>query len=540
VTVASELFPDWIEEIRPKTRKIDVLGLRLLPQIIGNELLDGITTVTANPRYLSIATLVARSYALLRRPNSQPEFLDYAANFEAVLALASTKMNSGRPGIIGVTEATRALAASADPVPVPPLVETPGTSTFQGACFSLGLLQAVDNSSVPAVTVERGLPISRLQERVLSECALGRALLHGQQPTEVSRADLDELGRAFDLTSFLPQESQLLLDAILPSNPGPKERSRLATYSILLTQARRGKVISKDARTSEEQFFLASADTESGLPASLGPVADMWLAYQCRDAIAVLHEAALETVVRHLSSGNTAATVSSVLSGLLGDHALLASALSDTGLPVDANQISSLDWKTFESLVTGTLGRQAASKGIARWRASIRELGLIRRALSGDPGAVALLPVVWLLAAKRLVLDASMDQRNASVADPDRLGESRIGVRKVIVPTLLRYRANNPRLTDVIAELIHRTVKQHLRVSWARLSRDPTMTDIAVLTEEGERWFVRDAFSAGRTDSRIRVAISWLSILGLVGPSGITDLGILRLASTMDVLDAPQ
>jgi hypothetical protein len=47
---------DWVSFGAEKTEGLDLLGLRAPVQLIGNDLFDGITTVTPKIRYLSVLT----------------------------------------------------------------------------------------------------------------------------------------------------------------------------------------------------------------------------------------------------------------------------------------------------------------------------------------------------------------------------------------------------------------------------------------------------------------------------------------------------
>ena len=76
-----------------------------------------------------------------------------------------------------------------------------------------------------------------------------------------------------------------------------------------------------------------------------------------------------------------------------------------------------------------------------------------------------------------------------------------------------------------MAELIDRTVQQHLRIAWQRLSLDPQKQDVSVLVADMESWSRRNQFNAGQSESRLGVAIGWLRQLGLIEAIGITPRG---------------
>ncbi len=75
-----------------------------------------------------------------------------------------------------------------------------------------------------------------------------------------------------------------------------------------------------------------------------------------------------------------------------------------------------------------------------------------------------------------------------------------------------------------MAELITRTVQQHLRIAWTRFSL-PQGKDVSVIVADMDTWSRNNGFRAGRTDSRLSVAISWLRQLGLTNEDGLTAAG---------------
>jgi hypothetical protein len=61
--------------------------------------------------------------------------------------------------------------------------------------------------------------------------------------------------------------------------------------------------------------------------------------------------------------------------------------------------------------------------------------------------------------------------------------------------------------------------------------------DVALLTAEGSQWFSRGkGFSGGRTASRLRQALGWLTQLKLVDGNGITADGDLVFKRALRIL----
>jgi len=81
--------PDWITFDANKTQGLDLLGLRAPVQQIGNDLLNGLTSVTPKLRYLSVLTWIAWRYAQARLPDDDDAFTEFAAAQEAVIVMAN-------------------------------------------------------------------------------------------------------------------------------------------------------------------------------------------------------------------------------------------------------------------------------------------------------------------------------------------------------------------------------------------------------------------------------------------------------------------
>lgn len=62
--------------------------------------------------------------------------------------------------------------------------------------------------------------------------------------------------------------------------------------------------------------------------------------------------------------------------------------------------------------------------------------------------------------------------------------------------------------------------------------------DVALLISDGDRWTYRKVFKAGRTDSRLRQAVGWLTQLGLIDNAGPTSRGEMILDQSLKTLKA--
>jgi hypothetical protein len=89
-----------------------------------------------------------------------------------------------------------------------------------------------------------------------------------------------------------------------------------------------------------------------------------------------------------------------------------------------------------------------------------------------------------------------------------------------------------------MVELTTRTAQQHLRVAWSRFSAQRGK-DVSVLVADVETWSRNNPFRAGRTDSRLRVALNWLQQLRLTDENGVTAKGAQTLKRCLGVLGKP-
>jgi hypothetical protein len=63
--------PDWVSIEADETGGLDLLGLRAPVQALGNELFDGVTTVTPRLRYMSLISWIVWRYAHTRLPEDR-------------------------------------------------------------------------------------------------------------------------------------------------------------------------------------------------------------------------------------------------------------------------------------------------------------------------------------------------------------------------------------------------------------------------------------------------------------------------------------
>jgi len=135
--------------------------------------------------------------------------------------------------------------------------------------------------------------------------------------------------------------------------------------------------------------------------------------------------------------------------------------------------------------------------------------------------------VAWILAAERV---AELDEEDGPLRILSEFGEWRLGLSQVVIPGVASMLGRGISVEQACYELAERTVRQHLRVAWARLGARPGH-DVSVVWAEGDSLWRRGEFVPGRTESRLDQAIGWLGQLGLVVDGrGLTATGAEALA----------
>ena len=250
-----------------------------------------------------------------------------------------------------------------------------------------------------------------------------------------------------------------------------------------------------------DDVFAAAADPDYAPPRALRPALDGWLLYLCRDALAFSHEVVLEEVIKRLEARSDAARAiasGEVLGFLVGATDEHAAVLKKLRLLAAGESLDDLTFRDVRERVRAATGdRVETGNGLRRWRGGISELDLIRAARTGGSGVLALLPITWLLALERV--DLEYCEAGSAADSLSSKGWARIGLRQVIAPSVRTFLDENRSYRDVMAELARRTVDQHLRISWARLSQDPKR-DVARLLADGESWSFRKTKLQGGAD----------------------------------------
>ena len=519
--------PGWVVLGAEKTEGLDLLGLRSPVQSVGNDLLNGLTSVTPKIRYLSVLAWIARRYAEGRLPAARPNFMQFAAAQEAAMVMANL-INDSQNGtntlrLVGVGKARTTLDANPTTLPLEKLVDVIAFAIYASASVQLRLLFEDEHSSVYGLTAERGEPLAAAFGAIVDQTEYGRFLGGHKQIENVPRTFIEELGETLNLDKIPAAEIEILTDAVFPASPtNADEHRRLATFALLLWLSAR-----TDAPLGAEHLFEAAQLPPPDIPDVFEATLDGWLDYQILDVLAVAHEAVMGAVLaeidRQCAGGKPRASASEVIAALLGRTEDHDEALAQVGVLAEGESVRGLSFQVLvERIEQSWAEGETLRNGLRRWRGGLSEQAICRLASGPGVGIVALLPVAWCLARARVPEEPSPAAQLRRVAGMGRF--DRVGIRDVVMPKIQELLAKQASCLEVMAELIDRTVQQHLRIAWQRLSLDPKQ-DVSVLVADMESWSRRNQFNAGQSESRLGVAIGWLRQLGLIEAIGITPRG---------------
>lgn len=512
--------PDWIGSGAEETNGLDLLALRAAAMRIGNTLLDGITTITPSTRYLSFIAWITYRYWKRGGRDSRSAYLAFARKMEAAIVLGNHLAAPGVRGLIG-TEA-QVIRTPTNEISLDIPVKALGTGIYRGVAEQLGLLYTNPAYKVPQLTEARGIPLAEALDAMALETVLGRRLGEESLPQSAPDAELEEFGSLMRVDIFPPQEKELLLSALIPIDPSsPMERRRLATYGAFLSFAIGGQPPNEFRRILAE-----SVRRTRPLPQEFESVLDGWALYLVRDMLAVAHEFAFSAALKVLPKGEAQAPAyldrHDVLAKVLTDSPRIAGALQDLGLLAPGESWNTITFQEMDARINAATsqGEQVVG-GLRRWDGSLQEPAVIHILKTTSDAAPALLPIVWLLAARRT--DEGVHTGMSAFDALSQDGQGRLGLKQKVFPLLEDFRIRNICLLEAAASLTNLTVEQHLHTAWSRLADNGN--EVAVLLADGEKWAFRKSFSPGHMDSRLNQVWNWTCQLGWTTTEGLTPEG---------------
>jgi hypothetical protein len=472
-------------------------------------------------------------------PDAWRPFERFIEAQEAMIVLANRHKSREIGSLVGVTKADKLLDSGRQNFPLERLVRQIAYNVYVTTSRQLHLTHDQTDSGLAGLTKERGLRLAQAFDGVVRDTAYGRQLERRPTIDKASRDAVEELAEGVFLDRIPRNEREILIDAIMPQAPETEpERNRLAQYALLLWLAR-----AKGEAPQESDVFDVARHIPRGLPKTLVPVVDDWLDYVVRDVIAVTHEAVFDAVMHEVdvASAERGGPVAAerVIAGLLDDAEEHSAILRQLGLLRRNETAHEISFATLRDRVHRACSEETTmNSGLRRWRDGLSETTLYEMALASGRAAAVFLPVAWCLAAERVSpeLPSAPDARRRILS----IGRIfQIGLEHVILPKIDEFAREGRTLREVMAELITRTVQQHLRVAWTRFA-PPQGKDVSVLIADNATWARNNGFKPGRTDSRLWVAISWLNQLRLIDEDGLTAAGSRILERSLATLSRGQ
>lgn len=540
MAISDRIPPPAFVDLEARSEKgLDVLGLRLPAQQLGEQLLDGVTSVTPTLRYLSLRTWLLWRYATAEppQPNEYRAFREYVRRAEAAFTIGNLMHGPVPTTLIGSREAPHRIADEADEISLQPLAKQPALGIYAGPSADLSLTKT--NPEPPGIPVwdeELAEPLARATDEALAQTALGQRLGRGELLESATRDELEEFGLAAAALDIPEAERSALIDVILPEAPMPHERNRIATYGALLALASNRE---DGNPLHQDHLFEEAARPERTVPGVFAFILDGWLLYSVRDAIAVSGEFSLrtlETTHRALDAEGAGlledVVVASVVEETVAD---IEGAYHEFGVVPEGDQIETLSFSELARTVSERTSETTVDDGLRRWAGDLTEFNVMQANWGVGRGALGLGVLSWILAERRVLPGLAEDGYWAL----DRLKaverHSRLGLEQVILPTLGRWRQSDLSVADALADYAHSVLDQHLRIAWSRMANDPRR-DIAVVRRDGQRLLRGASFEPGRAVTRLTQAVGWLEQLRLTENGSITDEGRQVLARVVEAL----
>ncbi len=512
------MLPQWVSTTAHDIGGLDLLGLRAPVNSIGTSLLTGITTITPTVRYVSLRSWLIRQYALSRQPDSWKSFRKYAEKIEAAVTVGNLLNNPSTIGLIGSEGANKILESDDDPVELKALVKIIATTIYGGPSEQLGI-SFFSDSGIPGLTQERGIPMAERVEQNIGNTTFAKQIKTDPESTVFSRDVLRELGEAFPIGSPEQGERECILHALLPFSPRGVETGRIATYGILL------EIAQQEQHLVEDSIFEVSIDPDTYVPGYYQKWLDGWVYYLLRCTLAVVHEKTLAVVIDDMTPEDDKTkpwSRSGIISDLVSCDGELKEYLVELKLFSTSDSPLDLSLKELESRLKHVTNPRVKKNLLPRWK-GIKEIDVMNLAMKGGTETLAILPVIWLLTKERGLPGHLAGEDSAKLLSHQ--GWGRLGLEQVILPGLEDMLKRNVTIREAIAELVARTVDQHLRIAWTRMAREPDR-DVSLLSTDGDVWYYKKPFEGGKTASRLIQTIGWLKQLKLVDENGaITDTG---------------
>jgi len=238
------MTPAWIETGSGDGRQIDLTGMRLSPQSLEADILDGITTITPLPRYLTFRSWIVFRYWQARQPDRWRDFITFAARQESALSLGLAELGYEGGNIVGIDPARAAVRGKGAKLPIKRHTVQTATSIYTTSSDMLGFTGysgGLDLAGAGASPVEvpglsrSGNELARIADRALGQTAYGRKLLSDPHLASARRKDLAEFAGAFPPEKLERTEREIIVGAMFARRAERRWLfKRRGTYGLLL------------------------------------------------------------------------------------------------------------------------------------------------------------------------------------------------------------------------------------------------------------------------------------------------------------------
>jgi hypothetical protein len=232
-----QLAPDWVSFDADKTQGLDLLGLRAPVQAIGNDLFNGVTTVTPKLRYMSLITWIIWRYSQARLPEAWTPFAEFASAQEAAIVMANLLRDRNTVNLVGANEGRKRIDKGQKTLPLSQLVQNIAFNIYVSSSRQLNLTHLRD-SGFSGLIEDRGLKLARAFDRIISQYDYGSRLARRPVFDRAPRTELEQLSRHVFLDRIPSEERSILIDALMPVSPEDEEWQRLRTRRYLLALVR--------------------------------------------------------------------------------------------------------------------------------------------------------------------------------------------------------------------------------------------------------------------------------------------------------------
>ncbi len=526
-------IPKWLDSIPEKDRGLDLLGLRNPVQSIGNIFLSGITTITPSVRFLSYRAWMIWIYAQWELPSDSKIRRSFTERVESAFALSNIVIKGNMPGIIGRINANKVVRESPkNKIPLSNLVRIKGFTIYTNVSEQLGIT-IEDSGIIPSLTRERGVPLAKAFNEQIKSTSFYKKFKSNPEIKELTIDDLEELGKIIRVDKISQDEADLLLSCVMPEEPirsQVNESYRLATYTILLEIVKQ-----KKQKPTINNFFEFNVPKEPHKIRVIETVRNGWLMYLMRDMLAVVYEYVFQDIADLIEESQNGISEDELVKEFLDETDYIVDLLSKYGLVTNKRDYKNVTFKTLMDRLNSKLKGKLVNNMITRWDSKIYEIRII-----GDVeeyGSVALIPISWLIIYFR-VLECLKDDRLNSYLKLLSKDSNHLSFTDSILPFIEHYSKNDTPLEKVIEESLRMVINQHLKIAWMRYAVDPI--SVAVIFRDQNLLKHRLPFRAGQTNSRIGIAIDWLTQLQLINEKGLTPKGKQVLAANYSILEGKE